>query len=49
VNAEAGGGEAQAQSSVADELADRLIERRERLAYFLVTGATAIIALRLRN
>jgi hypothetical protein len=44
VNAEAGGSEAQGQSSVADELADRLIERRERLAYFLVTGATAIIA-----
>jgi hypothetical protein len=28
----------------ADELADKLIERRERLAYFLITGSTAIIA-----
>ncbi len=28
----------------ADELADKLFERRERLAYFLITGSTAIIA-----
>src|SRR5947208_77768 len=31
-------------SNRADELADRLIERRERLAYFLITSSTAIIA-----
>jgi hypothetical protein len=31
-------------SDRADELADRLVERRERLAYFLITSSTAIIA-----
>jgi hypothetical protein len=32
------------KTTTADELADRLLERRERLAYFLITGGTAIIA-----
>jgi hypothetical protein len=34
----------QAPSNRADELTDKLVERRERLAYFLITSATAIIA-----
>lgn len=32
------------ESVAVDELADKLIERRERLAYFLITGGTTIIA-----
>jgi hypothetical protein len=32
------------ESVTVDELADKLIERRERLAYFLITGGTTIIA-----
>jgi hypothetical protein len=36
-------------SGVRDDLADRLIEKREKFQYFIITGATAVIVFTFNN